>query len=171
MKRVVGNQRFTYEEFETIVIQIEGILNSRPLTPLSNDLESYEVLTPGHFLIGRSIIALPEPALIDLNMNRLDRWQKTSRVVQTIWKRWKNEYLNTLQQRSKWMCEKENLTVGLMVLIKEDTLPVSKWLLGRIVSVYPGSDNKVRVVDLKISNGKILKRNIRDLAVLPIDHS
>ncbi|GFW25904.1 DUF5641 domain-containing protein, partial [Trichonephila clavipes] len=56
------------------MIQVEGILNLRPLTPLSNDAENFDVSTPGHFLIGRPITSIPEPNLIDVNENRLSRW-------------------------------------------------------------------------------------------------
>ncbi|GFW98765.1 integrase catalytic domain-containing protein [Trichonephila clavipes] len=50
--RTLVNSKITFEEFETIIIQIEGILNSRPLVPLSDNINEYEVLTPGHFIIG-----------------------------------------------------------------------------------------------------------------------
>ncbi|GFS52603.1 integrase catalytic domain-containing protein [Trichonephila clavipes] len=96
---------------ETIIIQIEGILNSRPLVPLSDNINEYEVLTPGHFIIGRPISAIPEPAILDISDNRLSRWQYTTKCVQTIWKRWKNDYLNHLQQRNKWQFEKNNVAV------------------------------------------------------------
>ncbi|GFS77637.1 integrase catalytic domain-containing protein [Trichonephila clavipes] len=58
---------------ETIIIQIEGILNSHPLVPLSDNINEYEVLTPGHFIIGRPISAIPEPAILDISDNRLSR--------------------------------------------------------------------------------------------------
>ncbi|GFY03808.1 integrase catalytic domain-containing protein [Trichonephila clavipes] len=69
LKRVVGNIRLTYEEFLTVIIQIEGMLNSRPLVPLSSDLDDLNVLTPSHFLIGRSITSIVEPDLTNLNEN------------------------------------------------------------------------------------------------------
>ncbi|GFU95285.1 integrase catalytic domain-containing protein [Trichonephila clavipes] len=87
LKRAIGNLHFTFEEFETIMIQVEGILNSRPLTPLSNDADNFDVLTPGHFLIGRPITSIPEPNLIDVNENRLSRWEKITKVVQRTWKK------------------------------------------------------------------------------------
>ncbi|GFY28620.1 DUF5641 domain-containing protein [Trichonephila clavipes] len=86
------------------MIQVEGILNSRPLTPLSSDADNFDVLTPGHFLIGRPITSIPEPNLIDVNENRLSRWEKITKVVQRTWK---SGYLNTLQARSKWITEKK----------------------------------------------------------------
>ncbi|GFT21006.1 DUF5641 domain-containing protein [Trichonephila clavipes] len=87
LKRAIGNLHFTSEEFETIMIQVEGILNSRPLTPLSSDAYNFVVLTPGHFLIGRPITSIPEPNLIDVNENRLSRWEKITKVVQRTWKK------------------------------------------------------------------------------------
>ncbi|GFS94739.1 integrase catalytic domain-containing protein [Trichonephila clavipes] len=107
LKRAIGNLHFTFEEFETIMIQVEGILNSRPLTLLSSDTDNFDVLTPGHFLIGRPITSIPEPNLIDVNENRLSRWEKITKVVQRTWKKWKSDYLNTLQARSKWITEKK----------------------------------------------------------------
>lgn len=167
LKREMGSAKFTYEEFVTITTQIEGILNSRPISPLPSDGDELEALTPGHFLIGRPINAIIEPELLDLNDNRLSRWQRTTKVVQCIWKRWKRDYLNNLQQRSKWMFEKDNVKIGNLVLIKEDNLPTCKWLLGRIIELFPGLDNKIRVVKVRTANG-ILKRAITKICILPL---
>ncbi|GFX57149.1 integrase catalytic domain-containing protein [Trichonephila clavipes] len=151
--RTLVNSKITFEEFETIIIQIEGILNSRPLVPLSDNINEYEVLTPGHFIIGRPISAIPEPAILDISDNRLSRWQYTTKCVQTIWKRWKNDYLNHLQQRNKWQFEKNNVAVGCLVLLKENDLPPCKWTMARILEVIYGTDGKVRVVKVKTATG------------------
>ncbi|GFW95079.1 RNA-directed DNA polymerase from mobile element jockey [Trichonephila clavipes] len=142
LKRALGRSRLTYEEFETVIIQVEGILNSRPLTPISNDFDNFEVLTPAHFLIGRSINSILEPLVINISDNRLSRWQRTTKVIQVVWKKWSTDYLNTLQQRGKWMIEKDNVMCGTMVIVKADFTPVCNWLLGRVVEVYHGSDGK-----------------------------
>ncbi|GFV83507.1 integrase catalytic domain-containing protein [Trichonephila clavipes] len=55
LRRVVSGSNLTYEEFLTVCIQIEGILNSRPLCPLSSNSDDLNALTPAHFLIGRSM--------------------------------------------------------------------------------------------------------------------
>ncbi|GFX16936.1 integrase catalytic domain-containing protein [Trichonephila clavipes] len=80
LKRALGRSRLTYEEFETVIIQVEGILNSRPLTPITNDFDNFEVLTPAHFLIGRSINSILEPLVINISDNRLSRWQRTTKL-------------------------------------------------------------------------------------------
>ncbi|GFX76275.1 integrase catalytic domain-containing protein [Trichonephila clavipes] len=115
--------------------------------------DDLEVLTPAHFLIGRPITAIVEPSLLQCDSNRLNVWQRITKSVQTIWKRWSLSYLNSLQQRKKWIVNKENLKLGDMVLIREENLPPCKWLLGRVVKIYMGKDKKVRVVDIKTGKG------------------
>lgn len=167
LKRVIGSSLLTLEEFQTISIQIEGVLNSRPLTPLSSDFENLEVLTPGHFLIGRPINALPEPYFIDTRDNLLNNWEKLQKMVQQIWKNWTNSYLSHLQQRTKWYFKKTNISVGTMVILKDPNLPPFKWSIGRITEVLPGKDGLVRVVKVKTSKGEY-KRAISNVCVLPI---
>ncbi|GFW24684.1 integrase catalytic domain-containing protein [Trichonephila clavipes] len=166
-KREAGNSRFTYEEFLTIMTQIEGILNSRPLTPLSTDIDDLSVLTPAHFLIGRPITSINEPNIIHIETNRLNIYQRLTKIVQSIWKRWSNNYLSNLQQRSKWKFEKDNARVGDLVLIKEDNLAVNKWLMGRLIEVFPGKDNRIRVVTIKTQHG-VVKRPISKICILPM---
>ncbi|GFW89570.1 integrase catalytic domain-containing protein [Trichonephila clavipes] len=117
--------------------------------PLSDNINEYEVLTPGHFIIGRPISAIPEPAILDISDYRLSRWQYTTKCVQTLWKRWKNDYLNHLQQRNKWQFEKNNVAVGCLVLLKENDLPPCKWAMARILEVIYGTDGKKVLADLE----------------------
>ncbi|GBN54606.1 hypothetical protein AVEN_53101-1 [Araneus ventricosus] len=86
-RTVMKNTKVSIEEILTIISQIEGILNSRPLTPLSCDPTDLNVLTAGHFLIGRPITSVVEPEITDSPDNRLSRWQITTKVGQVIWKR------------------------------------------------------------------------------------
>ncbi|GFX01937.1 DUF5641 domain-containing protein [Trichonephila clavipes] len=106
---------------------------------------------------GRSITSIVEPDLTNLNENRLDNWQKITKIIQLIWKRWSVDYLNSLQQRNKWHFEKKNAKIGDMVIIKEDNLPSCQWSLGRINNIYPGKDSKVRVVEVKTTRGLVTK--------------
>lgn len=124
LNRSIGSVKLTYDEFYTLVVQIEACLNSRPLTPLSTDPSDLSVLTPGHFLIGESPMSLPEPDVSNLGHNLLSRWQRIQNIAQQIWRRWSVEYLSQLQERKKWDESRgPSVKVGSMVLIKDTNLP------------------------------------------------
>lgn len=168
LKKTTSCAVLTYPEFQTVIAQIEACLNSRPLCPMSSDPTDLTALTPGHFLVGTPLTTIPEPDLTHSSVNRLDRWHVRQLIFQQFWKRWSREYLLQLQQRPKWQKGQRNLEVNDLVLIKEDNLPPLNWKLGRIIAVYPGSDNKVRVVTIKTGQG-IIKRPVVKLCPLPID--
>lgn len=166
IRRVIGEQILTFEEYSTLFVNIEAIMNSRPLCPLSDDPNEVDVLTPGHFLIGRPLLSLPEEDLSHLKLNRLGRWQLVQQVKQSFWKRWNLEYLNTLQQRNKWLkSEGYQLKINDIVLVKDKQSLPAQWRIGRIVEIHPGEDNIVRVVKIKTARG-IIKRSAVDISPL-----
>ncbi|XP_036346283.1 uncharacterized protein LOC118755562 [Rhagoletis pomonella] len=169
LRRVLGETRLTYEEFATLLCEIEAQLNSRPLTVLyDDDVDNINVLTPGHFLIGQPLVQVAEPGLEHVQMNRISRWQLLTRLQQEFWHRWQREYLTTLQQRAKWYKEKQNLKPGAVVLVYEERAPPSCWQMGRVTDVHPGKDNLVRVATIKTSHGSI-KRPVTKLCKLPTE--
>ncbi|GFW23877.1 integrase catalytic domain-containing protein [Trichonephila clavipes] len=100
LKRVVGVTSLTFEELSTLSNQIEACLNSRPLCVLSSSPYYPCVLTPGHFLIGKALTAIPQPKVTD-DLRHCDRWRLLTRMTQHFWNRWSSEYLTLLQSRSK----------------------------------------------------------------------
>lgn len=167
--RVLGETHLTYDELNTILIKIEAVLNSRPLTPLSSDPLDATPLTPAHFLIGEPTCSLPEPDLSSVPDNRLKRWQRVTQLTQCLWKRWNKEYLSQLQTRKKWLSNKgPALKVGTLVLIKEDNISPLSWALGRVLQVHAGTDDVIRVATV-LSRGKEIKRSVRKLCPLPFE--
>ncbi|XP_065083404.1 uncharacterized protein LOC135705559 [Ochlerotatus camptorhynchus] len=94
LRRTLTNALVTTEQFHTLLTQIEAILNSRPLTQLSNSPEDLNVLTPGHFLVHRPLTAIPEPSYEELPSNQLSQWQMIQEYLRRLWKRWSTEYLS-----------------------------------------------------------------------------
>ncbi|XP_025204443.1 uncharacterized protein LOC112601188 [Melanaphis sacchari] len=164
--RVVGNQILSYEEFTTILCRIESVLNSRPLTPSSNDPNDLDCLTPGHFLVGRHLCAVPEPEISVSSTNLKNRWKFLHQVFQSFWRRWSNEYLHTLQTKGRWLVNQENLKLGELVIIKDNNSSPLVWRLGRIQELLPGSDGVVRVVKLLTRQG-LTTRPVVKLVPLP----
>ncbi|XP_076301661.1 uncharacterized protein LOC143219643 [Lasioglossum baleicum] len=132
LRRVIGETLLTFEEMSTLLTQIEACLNSRPITPLTDEPTDLTALTPAHFLIGSPLTAIPEPSLSDVRASRLTRWQMIQQQRDHFWDRWSVEYLQTLQQRAKWTKEKPNLKPGDLCLILNEATPPTRWPLGRI---------------------------------------
>lgn len=168
IKRVVGQTNLTFEEFTTLLTQVEACVNSRPLTLINASLDD-PPLTPGLFLIGEPLIGVPEENISEIP-NRLSRWKIVQRLVQSLWSRWQSEYLTTLQQRFKWTHHIPDFRVGTIVLVKDERLPPGKWLLGKIVEKHPGSDGITRVVTLQYKNQQF-KRPVSKLSPIPLDDS
>lgn len=167
--RCFNGASLNYEELSTAIAQVEAVMNSRPLHPMSSDPNDLEALTPGHFLVGRPLNSLTEPcddSIIKLSMT--NRWKRIVAVHHSFWQRWSNEYLNLLQERSKWALTCNNIENGMLVLIAEDNTPPGRWALGRVVECHPGNDKAVRVVTIKTKAG-LFKRNIHKICPLPIE--
>ena len=54
LRKVLGNAKLTVEELSTVLVEVEGTLNARPLTEEYEEFEG-EVLTPSHLIYGRAI--------------------------------------------------------------------------------------------------------------------
>ncbi|XP_070518860.1 uncharacterized protein [Cardiocondyla obscurior] len=167
LHRIVGAHTLTAEEFSTLLCQVEACLNSRPLAPLSDTYDDCQALTPSHFLVGSILTTPPEPSLLHLEENRLSRWQLVRQMSERFWRLWATDYVNTLQQRSKWRKVHSDIEVGRLVLLRSPSLPPCKWELGRIIQVHPGADGLTRVVTIRTASST-LRRPIAKLCVLPV---
>ncbi|XP_070075695.1 uncharacterized protein [Drosophila takahashii] len=167
----------TYEELLTLLTVIESILNSRPIAPLSDDPNDGFALTPAHLLIGGPLLSAPEEhlqvssATDDASqLNSLTRWQRITFLKQQFWRIWQRDYIHTLQKRTKFTQPQDNIRVGQLVIIHEDTAPPQHWNLAPVTAVISGKDDRVRVVDLK-TNKRTPRRPIHKIAPLPVECS
>lgn len=170
LKRVLGNYSIFFFDFQTLLIRIESILNSRPLFPLSSSPDDLTSLTPAHFLIGKSSMTVPEPAIPDVAENRLSNYQLLQKMYEHFWNRWSHEYISELQERQRWKQNQGNLEIGQLVLVKDNNLPPTKWRMGRVVDLLPGKDGVKRVASVKTADGLISRAVVRlcPLPVVPI---
>jgi hypothetical protein len=151
-----ASNALTFDEIFTLLAQIEAILNSRPLTPESSDPNDVNALTPGHFLIGGPLTALPNSDLKAKPDSQLKHWKLIRDLINQFWKRWSADYLNTMHQRMKWRINKN-----------ERNSPPSNWCMRRVTGIYPGKDNKVRLVSVKTKNGTLM-RSLPNLVYLSV---
>lgn len=103
---------FNVLELQTVFYQVAAIMNSRPLTSVLSNAGAPEPLTPGHFLIGRAMNALPIPGSHLEEGNLSMRWKRIQAQTQQFWQKWQNEYLQHLRCLAKWTKKQLNLQPG-----------------------------------------------------------
>ena len=164
--KVVGGHELYQHELDTILIEIEGTLNSRPLAIVPGSAEEgVSALTAGHFLIGRPIHAPPVEVDSDSKISSLTSWDLVKRLTAEIWVRWRKEYLQTLQRLAKWRRPTEDFKPGDIVILKESDWWQRSWPLARIERVHPGSDSHVRVANI-FMKGKSYRCPITKLVLM-----
>ncbi|XP_054746534.1 uncharacterized protein LOC129251198 [Anastrepha obliqua] len=166
LKRILGEVPLSYEEFNTLLTEIEACANSRPLCDNSEAAGDLEVLTPGHFIVGEPLKSIPEPEGQGFRGNLCQRWQAISAMRQHFWRRWRDEYLVSLQRRIKWFRSSRNIEEGDVVAVFNEPNPPTKWTIARVIKCHHGTDGRVRVVTLKTPHGELV-RPIVKLCLLP----
>ncbi|GFX06941.1 integrase catalytic domain-containing protein [Trichonephila clavipes] len=161
----IGRNHINFEELTTLLTQIEGLLNSRPLSYVNDsDIECISTLTPSHFLTGDVLLSVPEE--LPSTSNHRDRWELLQNIKRGFWKKWSSEFISSLQPRKKWQDAQPNLKEDDIVLIKEEG-PPGTWPMARVLQVHPGNAGLVRVATVKTQDS-VFKRPVHKLHKLPI---
>ncbi|XP_065902524.1 uncharacterized protein [Dysidea avara] len=162
-RKVLGRSFITLESLQTLVVEIEAVLNDRPLTYQSADITDPEPLTPSHLLYGRRITSLPyaiteNEELADPTYStgtRLrDRAQRQEQLLHHFQTRWKREYLTALREAHKGGGVKEQIVkVGDIVLVHDD-VPRARWRLAVIEELIKGLDGLTRSAKIRTKAGR-----------------
>ena len=169
---VLSEEVLQLDVFTTVLVEVEGILNRRPLTYASSDVRDPTVLTPNDFLypgvvFSSSVRVLP-PVPPGGGESLRYQWKNARHLVDKFWDRWSKEYLITLHSRQKWRKSVPNLRVDQVVLLMEQTSPRDQWRMGVVESVR-GDVNHVRSATVRLANGKRMERPSARLVGLEID--
>ena len=155
LRKTLGKSKLNYEELLTVIIEIEAVLNSRPLCYLY-DAEIDEVITPSHLIYGRRIISTTnsnvEPENVEFTpLSLTKRMKHINKLVTSFWLNWRREYLTGLRefQNCNNRIPVKQISLGELVLI-EDKLPRSKWKTGVVIELIQGRDGQVRGCKLRI---------------------
>ena len=161
-----------YDVFQTAVIEVEGILNRRPLTPLSDDPGDTSALRPVNILhpstFSHSSAAILPPETGNNAVGTRCRWRNAQARVDAFWKVWRAEYLQLLHARSKWTKSEVNIKKDALVIIVDETLHRHQWSLGRVVEVE-GSGDHVRKAQILRPDGKIVLKDRSKIVRLELD--
>ena len=149
-------QTLTHEMLVTLLVVAEGILNNRPLTPVSDDPRDLEPLTPNHLLIHRPAAA-PPGLFNDKDIHSRRKWRQVQYLADVFWKRWTREYLPLLRRRTKWTRAERNVKVGDLVLVLERQLARNEWPMGRVIAANQGEDGLVRSAKVRTRDTELVR--------------
>ena len=141
----------------TIFTEAESIMNSRPLTATSDDINDLEALTPNHFLLGHASPNLPPGIFYGTDISNRKRWRQVQVLTEHIWRRFQREYLPTLTRRPKWRSSEATVQYGDLVLVQDQNSARGKWPLARIIKLFPGQDGRTRVAEVKTESGTYIR--------------
>ncbi|XP_055622808.1 uncharacterized protein LOC129766312 [Toxorhynchites rutilus septentrionalis] len=154
------------EVLETIMLEAEAIINSRPLTYVPLEAPEAEALTPNHFLLYGST-GIKQPSTDQVNGNTLqDSWKLAQHIRDEFWRRWVREYLPTLTRRTKWFEATKPLEPGDLVIIIDEQAR-SRWERGRILKTFPDTSGQVRRAIVQTARGVFARPAVK-LAVLDV---
>lgn len=169
IRKVIGGACVSFAELSTLLIEVEAIMNSRPISYVYDDVNEGQAITPSILLCGKDLTQLP-PNMFEYRFERKqpqtcrERLKYLDKIKTYFWTRWTREYLTELTDKhaaARKGVEVRQPKVDDIVLVKEgsDTvkIPRHKWKLGRISAVYPGRDGKVRSVDVILAQQEVGK--------------
>ncbi|GFU23796.1 integrase catalytic domain-containing protein [Trichonephila clavipes] len=154
LKRTLGNAVLTYEELLTVLCDCESIVNSRPLTYVSEDSDDLIPLTPAMFMMSNASLDVT-----DLGLSDFARFQKRvkfrARLLKDLRGRFRKEYLGLLVQKGHKTTR--TLKVGEIALIENPNKKRFYWPLGKVIELIPGRNGKVRTLKQRCSNSEIIR--------------
>ena len=142
LKKILGQSCVTYEELLTVLMEIECVLNSRPLTYVSTE-DLQEPLMPSHLICGRRILSVPAEDVADL---KDPDWNTTSEdlmrravylqsLISKFWNRWSKEYLLELRESHRNAVRDSStreIRVGELVMVHNKNQRRGLWKLGKV---------------------------------------
>ncbi|XP_039516158.1 uncharacterized protein LOC120470642, partial [Pimephales promelas] len=159
-------QTVTEEVLRTVLIEIEGILNSKPLGYVSSDVADPDPVTPNLLVMGRPDPSLPQVLYPESELLSRRRWRHTQVLADQFWRTFIRHYLPALQTRTKWQKEVAPLQSGAVAMIVDPQLPRALWPIGRITKVIPGADGRIRTAEIQVNN-RTYTRPVARLVPLP----
>ncbi|XP_028407516.1 uncharacterized protein LOC114530125 [Dendronephthya gigantea] len=165
----LGSPQLTHKLLVTLMAEATGIIHSRPIAVVPSDIDQPQPLSPSTLLTMKTRPLLPPPGVFtpeDVYSRR--HWRRSQYLADQFWIRWKREYLQEQQRRTKWNKKQPNIREGDIIIMKDQS-PRNQWPLGRVVEAIPSEDGKVRKAKIVISKDgekKVYYRPISELVTL-----
>ena len=166
--KTVGQGQLSWDELSEVLLDVEIVLNNRPLSYAEDDIQ-LPTLTPNALLFIKSNI-LPELQSYHLKEKDLRKRAKfLQRSKDAIWRRQSSEYQRALLERHrlKYGNSKNPLSVGDVLILKSEERNRNCWPLGIIEKLIAGHDGVLRAAKVRTQK-TVLERAIQHLYPLEL---
>jgi hypothetical protein len=165
-----GKTQLTHDLLATLMAEVTGIVNARPLTAVPTDVDDPQPLSPAMLITMKTRPLGPPPGnFLPTDLYSCRRWKRVQYLADQFRRRWRREYLQSLQSRKKWNKVQRDLVEGDVVLMKEDGEYRNDWPMGRVTNAIRSQDGRVRKVSIAIMKDgkkKVMLRPIKELILL-----
>ena len=162
----IGAQSVHEDVLQTVLLEVEAILNSKPLGYVSADVADVDPITPNSMLMGRPDGSLPQVVYPDTEILSRKRWRHSQVLADQFWSRFIREYLPSLQSRQKWHSSPPELLNNAVAMLVDPQLPRALWPIGHVVKVHRSDDGYIRSADVRVK-GQVYTRPVARLVMLP----
>ena len=166
LKVVLKEQYVPEAVLRTVLVEVEGILNAKPLAYISSDIADPDPITPSILLMVRYDASLPQVVYGPSNTLGNRRWRHSQVLVDHFWSTFISHYLPGLQDRQEWQKDGQHLEPNQVVLIVDPQLPRALWPVGTVTATYPGVDGRIRTAAIKVKDRTYI-RPVARLVQLP----
>lgn len=158
-----GMKGLTHDTLSTFLAEVCAIVNSRPLTTITEDASDLSILTPA-IILTQKVGHLPEslPTIEPKELYK-SQWRYVQSLADEFWRKWEHEYLSTLQVRRKWMSDEPSLKEGDVVLLEESDSSRNHWPIARVTRTFPSADGHVREVEVRVIRGDTVSHYVRPI--------
>ena len=178
LRKSLGRTILNFDQLNTLLIEIECVLNSRPLTYVEDDTGGIGyTLSPSHLIYGRRITSNPNCShfeVISTNEVLTKRARTQRHLLQQFTNQWRKEYLLSLRESHKTNSRAKggsSVSVGDVVVLKEDTKRMF-WRLAVVEELLSGPDGQVRAATVRVGKSgrqkQLFRRSVKHLYPLEV---
>ena len=166
----LGSSQLTHELLVTLMAEVTAIVNARPIAAMPTDTDEPQPLSPSMLLTMKTRpLGPPHGNFLPVDLYARRRWRRVQYLADQFWIRWRRDYLQNMQIRSKWSKQQRNLSAGDVVLMKDEEVHRNNWPIGRVTEAIKSGDGQVRKAQVEIvreGKKKTFLRPIKELILL-----
>ena len=129
-------------------VEVGNLVNQHPIGRIPNDVNNGKYFCLKDMLLVGAAPEVPKGPFHHMKTLR-HSVEFVQKIVDSFWKCWSRDILPALVTRKAWHTERQNVEVDEIVVMAENNAICSKWTIGRVIKVYPGTEGQVHNVKVK----------------------